>query len=87
MHFFGGVNDNKETAISLAKLLRGMLAHVNLIPVNEIRSGEFVKPKEKNIELFMNTLNSMGIVTTVRRELGSDIDAACRSVKTKIYRR
>ena len=81
----GGVNESRETAMALAKLLRGMLAHVNLIPVNEIKNGEYIKPKEKNIEMFMNTLNSMGIVTTVRRELGSDIDAACRTAKTKIY--
>jgi 23S rRNA (adenine2503-C2)-methyltransferase len=63
------VNDNKQTALELAKLIRGMIAHVNLIPVNEIKEGKFSKPEEKNIEMFMNTLNSSGIVTTVRREL------------------
>ncbi|MBR1884650.1 MAG: 23S rRNA (adenine(2503)-C(2))-methyltransferase RlmN [Clostridia bacterium] len=79
----GSQNDNKETAMKLAKLLRGMLAHVNLIPVNEIKNGEFVRPKEENIEMFMNTLNSCSIVTTVRRELGSDIDAACGQLRQK----
>ena len=79
----GGVNDTKEVALSLAKLLRGMLAHVNLIPVNEIKNGDYVKPKEKNIALFMDTLNSSGVVTTVRRELGSDIDAACGQLRQK----
>lgn len=78
-----GVNDTKEVAIELSKLLRGMIAHVNLIPVNEIKNGVFSKPKEKNIELFMNTLNSAGVVTTVRRELGSDIDAACGQLRQK----
>jgi len=77
------VNDTKEVAIELAKLLRGMIAHVNLIPVNEIKNGVFTKPKEKNIEIFMNTLNSSGVVTTVRRELGSDIDAACGQLRQK----
>lgn len=78
-----GVNDTKEVAIELSKLLRGMIAHVNLIPVNEIKNGVFSKPKEKNIEIFMNTLNSGGVVTTVRRELGSDIDAACGQLRQK----
>ena len=78
-----GVNDTKEDAMSLVKLLRGMIAHVNLIPVNEIKNGVYIKSKEKNIEIFMNTLNSAGIVATVRRELGSDIDAACGQLRQK----
>lgn len=78
-----GKNDSYEDALSLAKLLRGMIAHVNLIPVNEIKNGTYKKAKEESIERFMNTLNSMGIVTTVRRELGSDIDAACGQLRKK----
>lgn len=78
-----GINDNEETALALAKLLRGMLAHVNLIPVNEIQDGQYKKSKEKNVEKFMNILNSSGIVTTVRRELGKDIDAACGQLRQK----
>ena len=77
----GGINDNKETALELAKLLRGMIAHVNLIPVNEIKEGKFSKPDEKNVQMFMNTLNSSGIVATVRRELGTDISAACGQLR------
>ena len=78
-----GQNDSKEDAIALAKLLRGMIAHVNLIPVNEIKNGVYKKAPENHIQEFMNTLNSMGIVTTVRRELGSDIDAACGQLRKK----
>ena len=78
-----GKNDSYEDALALAKLLRGMIAHVNLIPVNEIKEKNYKKAKEKNVEKFMNTLNSMGIVTTVRRELGSDIDAACGQLRKK----
>lgn len=78
-----GKNDSYDDALSLAKLLRGMIAHVNLIPVNEIKEKEYKKATEKSIEKFMNTLNSMGIVTTVRRELGSDIDAACGQLRRK----
>lgn len=78
-----GQNDSKEDALALAKLLRGMIAHVNLIPVNEIKNGKYKKSKEAKVEEFMNTLNSCGIVTTVRRELGSDIDAACGQLRKK----
>ena len=78
-----GVNDTKEDAIALIKLLRGMIAHVNLIPVNEIKERDYKKSTENNIENFMNTLNSAGIVTTVRRELGKDIDAACGQLRQK----
>lgn len=78
-----GVNDTKDDAIALIKLLRGMLAHVNLIPVNEIKERDYKKSTENNIENFMNTLNSAGIVTTVRRELGKDIDAACGQLRQK----
>lgn len=76
-------NDTYEDAMGLVKLLRGMIAHVNLIPVNEIKEKEYKKATEKSIESFMNTLNSCGIVTTVRRELGSDIDAACGQLRKK----
>ena len=78
-----GKNDSYEDALALAKLLRGMIAHVNLIPVNEIKEKDYKKATEKSVEKFMNTLNSMGIVTTVRRELGSDIDAACGQLRKK----
>jgi len=78
-----GQNDSKEDALALAKLLRGMIAHVNLIPVNEIKNGVYKKASEKHIQEFMDTLNSCGVVTTVRRELGSDIDAACGQLRKK----
>jgi len=78
-----GVNDDEETARALAKLLRGMIAHVNLIPVNEIVNGKFKKSKQEDVDRFMNILNSSGIVATVRRELGSDIDAACGQLRQK----
>ena len=78
-----GENDSYEDAMALVKLLRGMIAHVNLIPVNELKGGIYKKSKEKSVENFMNTLNSCGIVTTVRRELGSDIDAACGQLRKK----
>ena len=70
-------NDNIQDAKELAELLKGMLCHVNLIPINKIEDGKFTKSSNENIMKFRDYLNSKGIVATVRRELGSDIDAAC----------
>lgn len=78
-----GVNDNEETALVLARLLRGMIAHVNLIPVNEIKDGVYKKSKKEDVDRVVRILNSSGIVATVRRELGSDIDAACGQLRQK----
>ncbi len=72
-----GVNDSKEDALHLAKLLKGMLAHVNLIPINKIKDGIYEKSSTEKIMSFRDTLNDNGIVATIRRELGSDISAAC----------
>jgi 23S rRNA (adenine2503-C2)-methyltransferase len=72
-----GVNDNREDAIHLARLLHGILCHVNLIPVNKIKDGKYEKSSVEKMMKFRDTLNEKGIVATIRRELGSDISAAC----------
>ena len=76
-------NDNLDDAKELVKLLRGMLCHVNLIPINKIDNGRFSKSTNENIMKFRDYLNSHGIVATIRRELGSDIDAACGQLRKK----
>ena len=76
-------NDNLEDAKELVKLLKGMLCHVNLIPINEIENGKFKKSTNENIIKFRDYLNEKGIVATIRRELGSDIDAACGQLRRK----
>ena len=76
-------NDNLDDAKELVKLLHGMLCHVNLIPINKIENGKFSKSSDENILKFRDYLNSKGIVATVRRELGSDIDAACGQLRRK----
>ena len=76
-------NDNLEDAKRLVKLLKGMLCHVNLIPINKIENGKFSKSTNENILKFRDFLNEHGIVATVRRELGSDIDAACGQLRRK----
>lgn len=72
-----GVNDSKDDALHLAKLLKGILCHVNLIPINKIKDGIYEKSSTEKILAFRDLLNEKGIVATVRRELGSDISAAC----------
>lgn len=76
-------NDNLEDAKRLVKLLKGMLCHVNLIPINKIENGEYTKSSNQNIIRFRDYLNEHGIVATIRRELGSDIDAACGQLRRK----
>lgn len=76
-------NDNLEDAKELVKLLHGMNAHVNLIPINKIEKGTFTKSSNENIIRFRDYLNSKGIVATIRRELGSDIEAACGQLRRK----
>ncbi len=76
-------NDNLEDAKRLVELLKGMLCHVNLIPINKIENGKFDKSSNENIIKFRDYLNDHGIVATIRRELGSDIDAACGQLRKK----
>ncbi len=76
-------NDNREDAKQLVQLLKGMLCHVNLIPINPIENGKFSKSSNENIIDFRDYLNEHGIVATIRRELGSDIDAACGQLRKK----
>lgn len=76
-------NDNLEDAEALVKLLKGMICHVNLIPINKIEDGKYSKSTNENIIKFRDYLNEKGIVATIRRELGSDIDAACGQLRKK----
>ncbi len=62
-----------------------MNCHVNLIPINKIENGKFDKSSNENIMRFRDYLNDHGIVATIRRELGSDIDAACGQLRRKKF--
>ena len=75
------VNDNIDNALELSKLLRGMNVYVNLIPYNETKNIDF--KKSNRIEEFKNILLKNGINTTVRREFGSKISAACGQLRSK----
>lgn len=76
-----GVNDSDECAKLLAKKLRGMLCHVNLIPANEIRENDYVRSPNNRLEAFSKILESKGITTTIRRSMGGDIDASCGQLR------
>ena len=76
-----GVNDQREHAQELASRLHNMLCHVNLIPINTVKERQFYPPSEEVISAFAQTLQERGIETTVRRKLGSDINAACGQLR------
>ncbi len=76
-----GVNDTAADAAQLAKLLKGMLCHINLIPVNPIENGVYKPPAKKKIMAFQDRLISHGLNATIRRTLGSDISASCGQLR------
>ena len=75
------INDSDECAIELADRLKGMLCHVNLIPVNNVRETSYVKSSVERQKKFIDILSSRGITATVRRTLGSDINASCGQLR------
>lgn len=77
------LNDKEVHAIELSKKLKGMLCHVNLIPVNKISGRDYEKSSAERIKEFKKILMNYGIETTIRRELGSDINAACGQLRRK----
>lgn len=78
-----GVNDSKEDAEQLGRLLRHVNCHVNLIPINPVRERAFRKAKTEAVAAFKERLEKNGITVTVRRSLGSDIDGACGQLRGK----
>ena len=78
-----GVNDSKEHAHELGRLLSGMLCHVNLIPVNPIKEKNFKRSEKNAIKVFTETVETYKISATVRRRLGSDINASCGQLRAE----
>ena len=75
------VNDSDDCARLLAKRLKGMLCHVNLIPVNSVKERDYRKSSGERIAAFIKILEKSGINVTVRRTLGSDINASCGQLR------
>ena len=76
-----GVNDSPATAKELAALIRGMGAHVNLIPINPVDGSPYSATDAENVKRFQTLLTDLGVNATVRRRLGSDISAACGQLR------
>ncbi len=76
-----GVNDSDQTAAMLAKLIRGMGAHVNLIPINPVDGSPYSASDDANVRRFQQRLMDLGVNATVRRRLGQDISAACGQLR------
>jgi len=78
-----GINDSDDNARELAERLKGMLCHVNLIPVNPVKECGFERPSEARIRRFMAVLEEKGVNVTRRREMGKNIDAACGQLRAR----
>ena len=78
-----GVNDSEACAKKLAGLLRGLVSHVNLIPINPVDGTGFSASDAANIERFRKMLEQLGVTVTVRRRLGQDISAACGQLRAE----
>ena len=76
-----GFNDSPEIATLLAKKLKGMLCHINLIPANPVKENDFKTPNRDKIERFQKKLESLGMTATIRRTLGADINASCGQLR------
>lgn len=76
-----GVNDSEQNALELAERLSDTLAHVNLIPVNDVKERGNVRSSKEDIVKFQNVLKRKGINATIRRTLGSDINASCGQLR------
>ena len=79
-----GVNDSDAHADRLAELLRGQPGHVNLIPLNNVEESP-LRPSRR-VREFQKRLESHGVTATVRRRLGSDIDASCGQLRRKMLK-
>ena len=76
-----GVNDSDKCANELAQKLKGLNCHVNLIPVNSVEGTGYTKSEIKRQQSFVDILTANGTAATVRRTLGSDINASCGQLK------
>ncbi len=78
-----GLNDSLKNASELATLLKGTFAYVNLIPYNEVSENEFRRSDKDSVREFYEELKRIGVNVTIRKEFGSDIDAACGQLRAK----
>lgn len=77
------VNDSRECAEELSELIKGILCHVNLIPVNNVDERNNIRSTDESVNNFLQILQKNGINATIRRTLGSDINASCGQLRRK----
>ena len=78
-----GVNDSKENALELVNLIKGTLAYVNLIPFNPLEELKYKRSDSKTVHQFLDILMKNNVTATIRKEFGTDIDAACGQLRAK----
>ncbi len=78
-----GINSAKEDAETLAKLLKNMQCHVNVIPLNKVEERNLQAPKHSKINAFIETLEALGVSVSKRRSMGTDIEGACGQLRNK----
>ena len=78
-----GINDTKECAEQLINLIKGTMGYVNLIPYNETNKNNYKRSSGNRVHAFLDLLIKGGVNATIRKEFGSDIDAACGQLKAK----
>ena len=81
-----GVNDTEQHARLLAKRAKSVSAHVNLIPLNHVEERKFKPSTAGHMKAFIKILENEGVNVTVRRRLGSDVDASCGQLRRKIMK-
>ncbi len=81
-----GVNDSPEQAKLLARHAKAVSAHVNLIPLNHVEERQFQPSTPENLKRFIKILEADGVNVTVRRRLGSDVDASCGQLRRKMQK-
>ena len=77
------INDTKECAEQLIELIKGTKGYVNLIPYNETNKNDYKRSSGNRVHAFLDLLTKGGVTATIRKEFGSDIDAACGQLKAK----
>ncbi len=78
-----GVNDSKENAKELSRLLHGLMCHINLIPANPVKENSYKTPNRQKVLNFQKALTDLGMNATVRRTLGADISASCGQLRNR----
>ena len=81
-----GVNDSGEDVIRLGKLLKNLICHVNIIPLNSVKERNLIGTSRLEAYKFADALKNAGVSATVRRTMGEDIEGACGQLRNKIIK-